>query len=146
MTRQLDPEEVLRKATVDVVCIGEAIMEEKNEDQQRFFEDLGATVERDVAEVREVEEDYYALTQGMAVALSDFNQKMQGYVEQNFAAAFKFARELSQAEDMDDFVRIYSEYVQNCFHSFAAQMKDFTETYTKFVTGTIQAPSLSPRE
>jgi hypothetical protein len=121
-------------------------MGEKNKDQQRFFEDLGATVERDVAEVREVEEDYYALTQRVAVALSDFNQKMQGYVEQNFAAAFKFARELSQAEDMDDFVRIYSEYVQNCFHSFAAQMKEFTQTYTNFVAGTIQAPSLSPRE
>ena len=115
-------------------------MEQENEDQKQFFKDLGATAERSVAEVREVEEDYYVWIQRMEVAFLDFNKKMQGYVEQNFAAAFEFAHEMSQAKDMQDFIRIYGKYVQNRFDLFAAQMKDFAETYTNFATSTIQAP------
>ena len=121
-------------------------MEQENKDQKRFFEDLGATTERSVAEVREVEEDYYAWIQRMAASLLDFNKKMQGYAEQNFGAAFAFAHEMSQAKDIQDFIRIYSEYVQNYLGLFAAQMKDFAETYTNFATSTVHAPSLSPRE
>ena len=121
-------------------------MEQENKDQKRFFEDLGETAERGVTEVREVEEDYYAWIQIMAVALLDFNKKMQSYVEQNFTATIEFAHEMSQAKDIQDFIRIYSENVQNYFDLFSAQMKDFAETSANFATGAIHAPSLSPRE
>jgi hypothetical protein len=74
--------------------------------------------------------------------VTDFNKKMQSYIEQDFAAAFKFARELSQAEDMQDFARIQTEYIQKCLQSFAAQARDFAETYTNVASGAIKAPSL----
>jgi hypothetical protein len=38
--------------------------------------------------------------------LADLNKKLQSYTEQNFAAAYQFTRELSQAKDMQDFVQI----------------------------------------
>jgi hypothetical protein len=120
-------------------------MEDENEDQKQFFKDLGATAEQAVGEVRGFEGNYYTLIQRMMATLpwlADFHKRMQSYVEQDFAAAFAFARELSQAKDMQDFVRIQTEYIQKCLQSFAAQARDFAETYTNVASGAIKAPSL----
>jgi predicted RNA-binding protein len=51
-----------------------------------------------VQEVRGLEENYYSLVQRAMPALpwlADFNQKLQAYIEQNFAAAYEFTREVS---------------------------------------------------
>jgi hypothetical protein len=120
-------------------------MEDENVDQKQFFKDLGATAEQTVGEVRGFEVNYYNMVDRMMAALpwvTDFNKKMQSYIEQDFAAAFRFARELSQAEDMQDFARIQTEYIQKCLQSFAAQARDFAETYTNVASGAIKAPSL----
>jgi hypothetical protein len=108
-------------------------MDEENEDQKQFFKDLSATEEQVVREVRGFEENYYSLIQGMIPALpwlADFNKKLQSYIEQNFAAAYEFTRELSQAKDMQDFGRIHTAYIQKCLQLSAAQMADLAETYT----------------
>jgi hypothetical protein len=121
-------------------------MEEENEDQKQFFRDLSATAEQTVQEVRGFEENYYNLIQWALPALpwlADFSKKLQTYTEENFAAAYKFARELSEAKDMQDFGRIQTEYIQKCGHSFAAQMQDLAETYTHMAPGAIKAPSIS---
>jgi hypothetical protein len=67
-------------------------MEEEDEDQKQFFKDLGATAEQTVEEVRGFEENYYSLTQRALTALpwvADYNKKLHGYVEQDFAARFR---------------------------------------------------------
>jgi hypothetical protein len=123
----------------------EAAVEEENEDQQQFFRDLSATEEQAVQEVRGFEENYYSLIQAMMPALpwlADFNKKLQSYIEQNFAAAYEFTRELSQAKDIQDFGRIHTAYIQNGLQLSAAQMTDFVETYTNVTSGAIKAPSL----
>jgi hypothetical protein len=74
--------------------------------------------------------------------LADFNKKLQSYIEQNFAAAYEFTRELSQAKNMQDFGRIHTAYIQKCLQSSAEQMADFVETYTNVTSGAIKAPSL----
>jgi Phasin protein len=120
-------------------------MEDENEDQKQFFKDLGATAEQTVQEVRGFEESYYNFIQWAIPALpwlADFNKKLQIYTEQNFAAAYKFARDLSEAQDMQDFSRIQTEYIQKCGHLFAAQMQDLAGTYTH-ASGAIKAPSIS---
>jgi hypothetical protein len=120
-------------------------MEEENEDQKQFFRDLSATEEQAVQEVRGFEENYYSLLQAMMPAvpwLPDFNTKLQSYIEQNFAAAYEFTRELSQAKDMQDFGRIHAAYIQKCLQSSIAQMTDFAETYTNLASGAIKAPPL----
>jgi hypothetical protein len=123
----------------------EAVMDEDDQDQRQFFKDLSATEEQAVQEVRAFEENYYSLIHAMMPALpwlADFNKKLQSYIEQNFAAAYEFTRELSQAKDMQDFVRIHTAYIQKCLQSYAAQMADFAETYTNVAAGVIKAPSL----
>ena len=118
-------------------------MAEQDEDQKQFFRDLSATEEQAVQELRSFEETYYSLIQGMMPPwLADFNKKLQSHIEQNFAAANEFTRELSQAKDMQDFVRIHTAYIQKCLQSSAAQMADFAETYTNVASGAIKAPSL----
>jgi hypothetical protein len=120
-------------------------MAEDNEDERQFFKDLGATAEQTVEEVRGIELNCFNVLGRMVTALpwlEDFNKKMQSYFEQDFTAALEFAHELRQAKDTQDFVRIQSEYILKCLHSFAAQAKDFSDTYTKMATGAIKAPSL----
>ncbi len=115
-------------------------MKEQDQDHEQFFHDLGATAEQTVQEVRGLEESYYSLIQGTMMTLpwaTNFNKKMQDYVEQNFDAAFAFARELSEAKDMQDVFRIYSDYNQKYLQSIAAQVRDFAETYTNMASGAI---------
>ncbi len=66
---------------------------------------------------------------------------MQSYMEQQFAAAYEFSRELSQAKDMQDFIRIHTGYIQKSLQAVAAQMADFAQTYFKVALGAIKAPS-----
>ncbi len=121
-------------------------MENESEDQKQFFSDLGATAEQTVQEVRGFEENYYALIhESMRVFpwLDDFNEMLQSYIEQNLAAAYEFSRELTQAKDMQDFIRIYAAYNQKYFQSFAAQVSDFAEICTNLMSGATKAPALS---
>jgi hypothetical protein len=88
------------------------------------------------------EENYYSLMQWAVPAvpwLTAVNKKLQAYT-QNFATAYEFARELSEARDMQDFGRIQMQYIQKSGRSFAAQMQDLAETYTQMATGAIRAP------
>ena len=120
-------------------------MGDENADQKQFFKDLGATAEQTVQEVRGFEENYYSLIQWGIPALpwlAAFNKKLQSYAEEDFAAAYKFARDLGQAKDMRDFGRIQTEYIQNCGSSFASQIQDLIETYTHMASGAIKAPSI----
>jgi hypothetical protein len=106
---------------------------EQEQDQRQFFKDLGATAEQTVEEVRGVEEDYFALLQNMLLAfpwIADIAAKMQNYADQNFVDALAFSRELSQAKDIQDFVRINVEFAQKSFKSVADQVEDFAEACT----------------
>jgi hypothetical protein len=124
-------------------------VDEESQDQKQFFRDFGATVEQTVQEVRGFEENYYSLVQRTMPALpwlADFNKKLQSYVRQNFAAAYEFTRELSQAKNVQDSIRIQTDYIQKCGHSFAAQIQDFAGTYMKMASGVIKAPWISSSE
>lgn len=115
-------------------------MPEENEDEKQFFKDLSATAEQTVEEVRGFEVNCFNLIERMMTALpwlADYNKRMQSYVEQDFAAALEFAHELRQAKDMQDFVRIQFDYIQKRSQSFAAQMRDFVETYTNVASGVL---------
>jgi len=118
-------------------------MPEENEDEKQFFKDLSATAEQTVEELRGFEVNYFNSIERMMTALpwlADYNKRLQSYVEQDFAAALEFAHELRQAKDMQDFVRIQSDYIQKCLQSFAAQMRDFVETYTNVASGIFTRP------
>jgi hypothetical protein len=117
-------------------------MNEENQDQKHFFKDLGATAEQTVQEVRGFEENYFSLVQRTMIALpwaADFNKKVQSYIEQNFDAALAFARELSEARNIQDILRLYGDYNQKYLRSIAAQVRDFAEIYTDMASSAIRA-------
>ena len=105
----------------------------KEQDEQQFFKDLGATAEQTVEEVRGAEENYFVLIQRMFSAfpgVSDLNNKLQNYAEQNFAHALDFSHALSHAKDFQDFARINVEFGQKLIKSFGTQTMDFAEACT----------------
>jgi hypothetical protein len=124
-------------------------MDEEDEDQRQFFRDVSATVEQTVEEVRGFEENYYSLTQMPMLSLpgiGELSKRVQNYVEEYFANCSRFALELSQARNFQDFFRIQIEYSQNCLQSFAVQARDFAETYSNAASAWIKPPPIHPSQ
>ena len=107
---------------------------ETDQDQEQFFKDLGATVEQTVEEVRGVEENFFSVIQKTTFGLPwivELNDKFHSYAEQYNAAALKFAHELSQAKDFQDFARIQTEFVLKQLNAFTQAASDARKTPLK---------------
>ena len=62
---------------------------------------------------------------------TELNKKVADYAQQNVATAFGFAQKLTQAKDLQDVVRIQTEFLQTQMKSLTEQSKDLSETATK---------------
>ena len=71
---------------------------------------------------------------------AELNKKVADYAQQNVATAFGFAQQLTQAKDLQDIVRIQTEFLQTQMKSLTAQAKDLSETATKAATGAFKGP------
>jgi hypothetical protein len=71
---------------------------------------------------------------------TELNEKVADYAQQNVASAFGFAQQLTQAKDLQDLVRIQTEFLQTQMKSLAEQAKDLSETATKAATGALKSP------
>ncbi len=71
---------------------------------------------------------------------TELNKKVTDYAQQNVATAFGFAQQLTQAKDLQDVVRIQTEFLQTQMKSLTEQAKDLTETATKAATGAFKGP------
>ena len=66
---------------------------------------------------------------------AELNKKVVDYALQNVATAFGFAQQLTQAKDLQDMVRIQTEFFQTQMKSLTEQAKNLSETATKAATG-----------
>lgn len=64
----------------------------------------------------------------------DLNAKAISYAETNVAASFEFAQKLVRAKDLNEVVKLQTEYVQSQMKAFADQAKDLGAVATKAVT------------
>ena len=64
----------------------------------------------------------------------ELNKKLAGYAQRNVDTAFQIAQKLAEAEDMQDLMRIQTEYFQAQLKSLTEQAKDLGETATKAAT------------
>jgi len=71
---------------------------------------------------------------------AELNKKVADYAQQNVATAFGFAQQLTQAKDLQDVVRIQTEFLQTQMKSLTEQAKDLSETATKAATGVFKGP------
>ena len=62
---------------------------------------------------------------------TDLNKKLLSYATENISAAFGFLQKLSQAKNMEDVVKIQTEFMSAQMNSFNEQAKNIGEIYTR---------------
>ena len=71
---------------------------------------------------------------------TEFGKKLKGYAEQNITIAHECLDKLSQAKDLQDVVRIQTEFMQMQFNAFGEQTKSLGEAFTKAATDRVKTP------
>ena len=108
----------------------------------KLSEDLSATAGQTIEQARGAMENYLNFFQKSMSASpwagTELNKKVVDYAQQNVATAFGFAQKLTQAKDLQDAVRIQTEFLQTQMKSLTEQAKDLSETATKAVAGTLK--------
>ncbi len=69
---------------------------------------------------------------------TELSKKMTDYAQQNVASAFGFAQKLTQAKDVQDLVRIQTEFFQTQLKSLTEQAKDFSDTVTRAAASSLK--------
>ena len=61
----------------------------------------------------------------------DVREKAVGFAEQNVAASFEFAQKLARAKDLQEVIRLQTEYAQSQMLMLAEQAKDLGQSDAK---------------
>ncbi|MGB6940190.1 MAG: phasin family protein [Xanthobacteraceae bacterium] len=69
----------------------------------------------------------------------ELTDKIKEFTEENIRTSREFVKQLGQAKDFLDVVRIQTEYMQRQFNAFAEQSKSLTESFTK-AASSVQNP------
>jgi hypothetical protein len=62
---------------------------------------------------------------------TELTKKFLGYATENTSNAFEFVQKLSQAKNLQDVVKIQTEFMTTQFSSFNEQAKNLGEIYTR---------------
>ena len=110
--------------------------------------DLSAMTEQTAQQAHEAMDNYLNFFQkNMSFAPwanTELTKKVTDYAQENFNSASGFAHKLAQAKDLEDLVRIQTEFFQTQLKSFTEQAKDLTETATKAMGGALKNPFNPP--
>src|SRR5262245_22763494 len=61
----------------------------------------------------------------------DVREKVVTFAEQNVAASFEFAQRLARAKDLQEVIKLQTEYAQTQMRNFAEQAKDLGQSAAK---------------
>src|SRR5215472_6368980 len=93
------------------------------------------TAEQITGRTQEATENYFKWLQTTMSASpwgnTDLNKKLLSYATENVSAAFGFVQRLSQAKNLEDVVKIQTEFMTAQMNSFNEQAKNIGEIYTK---------------
>ena len=93
------------------------------------------TAEQITGRTQEATENYFKWLQTTMSAFpwgnTDLNKKLLSYATENVSASFGFVQRLSQARNLEDAVKIQTEFMTAQFNSFNEQAKNIGEIYTK---------------
>ena len=65
------------------------------------------------------------------VGAQGITQKAMSFAERNVLSAFEFAQKIVQAKDIQEFIRMQTEFVQSQIQVLSEQVKDLGDTATK---------------
>jgi hypothetical protein len=117
-------------------------------DDSKSLEDLKANVqqalEKTAEQTRGALNSYFDFIQraisSHPAGGSDLGEKLKTYTDKNISAAHELAHKLSQAKDLQDVVRIQTEFMQMQLNAFGEQAKSLGEEFTKIATGVMKTP------
>ena len=112
---------------------------------EKSSEDLSTTASQTMKQASGAMENYFDFFKKSMSASpwagTELNKKVADYAQQNVATAFGFAQKLTQAKDLQDVVRIQTEFLQTQMKSLTEQAKDLSETATKAASGALKGIS-----
>ena len=73
------------------------------------------------------------------VGAHDIGDKAMHFAERNVLSAFEFAQKLLQTKDIQELVRIQTEFVQSQMRVLAEQVKDLGDTVSKVAIDSMKA-------
>lgn len=71
---------------------------------------------------------------------TDLNKKLLGYATENVSVAFGYIQKLSQAKNLEDVVKIQTEFMTAQMNLFNEHAKELGEIYAKVATAATQTP------
>jgi hypothetical protein len=93
------------------------------------------TADQITGQTQEATENYFRWFQTTMSASpwsnTELNKKLLSYATENVSAAFGFVQKLSQAKNLEDVVKIQTEFMTAQMNSFNEQAKNIGEIYTK---------------
>ena len=110
------------------------------------LEDLSANakqvVERTMEQTQGAVDKYFNFVQkamsSFPLGGTEFGEKLKSYAEKNIAATNVYINKLSQAKDLQEVIRIQTEFMQTQFNAFGEQTKGLAETFTKASTEAVK--------
>jgi hypothetical protein len=69
-----------------------------------------------------------------------FGDKLKNFSEQNVALTHQFVRQLGQAKDFQEVLRLQAEFVQNQMTTFAGQATTLAEAFAKTAASEVKMP------
>ena len=105
-------------------------------------EQLRTYAEQSITQARKAIEDFMKVAQTTVSSVEgsthqiqagavDLNKKMLSYAEENIAAAFDFAEKMARAKDMDEIVKLQSEFMTNRMSAFGEQTREIGDSAAK---------------
>lgn len=117
-------------------------MNDKPNSQFEVPDQLRTYAEQSVTQARKAIEDFMKVaqttvssvegsTQQMQAGAADMNKKMLSYAEENIAAAFDFAEKMARAKDMEEIMKLQSEFMTKRMSAFGEQTRELGDTAAK---------------
>jgi phasin len=103
--------------------------------EQKPFDELSAMARQTIAQFQSATEQYFSLLQKRMSSSpwdsNDLTKKVFSMAQQNATASFEFVQRLSRAKDLQDFLRIQSEFMQSQLSTYSEQLADISEASRK---------------
>ena len=109
------------------------------------FEGVTAIVSQNIEQSAKAMQNYLEFVQkgisNTPWGKTDLSEKIKNNLEKNIATAFEYAQKLISAKDIQDAVRIQTEFMQTQLQTLNEQAKDLGETATKAITDRFKSVS-----
>jgi len=118
--------------------------------EQKTFQDLTATAQKTTEQAIEkaqgAVENYFDWLQttisSSPLGNTDVYRILVHNTTQNIAAAFDFTQKFSQVKNLEDAIKLQSEFLEKQVNSFNEQTKNLSEICTKALAGAVKSSPL----